>query len=101
LLRDPYAPPPRQEWGIDPEVLDALVEEGRVIRLTPDVVFLSETYQQMVRTVLERIDREGSITVAQLRDLFNTSRKFALALLEDMDQRKLTRRIEDERVRYG
>ena len=101
LRRDLYAPPPRQEWGIDSEVLDALLAEGQVVRLTPDVVFLAETYQEMVQAVLERIDRDGSITVAQVRDLFSTSRKYALALLEDMDQRKLTRRIEDERVRYG
>ncbi|MGC8958595.1 MAG: selenocysteine-specific translation elongation factor [Chloroflexia bacterium] len=100
LRRQPYAPPPRQEWGIEPEVLEALVEEGRIVRLTPDVAFLPETYQEMVRRVLEEIDRHGPITVARVRDLFATSRKYALALLEDMDQRKLTRRVGDERVRY-
>jgi|YNPNPStandDraft_1061719.scaffolds.fasta_scaffold00378_25 selenocysteine-specific elongation factor len=100
LRQQPYAPPPRQEWGIEPEVLEALVEEGRLVRLTPEVVFLPETYQEMVRRVLEEIDRRGPITVAQVRDLFATSRKYALALLEDMDQRKLTRRVGDERVRY-
>ncbi len=100
LRRQPYAPPARAEWGIADEVLDALVEEGRVIRLNPEVVFLPETYQDMVRTVLEQIDRAGPITVAQVRDRFQTSRKYALALLEDMDQRRLTRRIEDQRVRY-
>ncbi len=100
LRRNPYAPPPRPEWGIDPAVLDALVEEGKVVRLNPEVVFLPETYQEMVRRVLEEIDRTGPITVARVRDLFQTSRKFALALLEDMDRRKLTRRLGDERVRY-
>lgn len=102
LLRDqPYAPPPRQEWGIDPEVLDALVQEGRVIRLTPDVVFLPQTYQEMREAVLERIDNAGSVTVAEVRDMFRTSRKFSLALLEHMDEQKLTRRVGDERVRHG
>jgi selenocysteine-specific elongation factor len=100
LRRQPYAPPARAEWGIDEEVLDALVEEGRVVRLNPEVVFLPETYQDMVRTVLEQIARSGPLTVAQVRDLFQTSRKYALALLEDMDQQKLTRRVGDERVRY-
>lgn len=100
LRRNPYAPPPRPEWGIDPAVLDALVEEGRIVRLTPEVIFLSETYAEMVRRVLEEIDRAGPVTVARVRDLFQTSRKFALALLEDMDRRKLTRRIGDERIRY-
>jgi selenocysteine-specific elongation factor len=101
LRRDPFAPPPRQEWGIEPKVLDALVEEGRVVRLTPDVAFLPQVYEEMVQTVLNRIDEDGSITVAQVRDLFQTSRKFSLALLEHMDERKLTRRVENERIRYG
>jgi selenocysteine-specific elongation factor len=99
LRRQPYAPPPRREWGIDPEVLDALVEEGRIVRLTADVIFTPDTYEEMVQAVLERIDREGPVTVAQVRDIFDTSRKFALALLEDMDGKNLTRRVGDERVR--
>ncbi|MGC8874423.1 MAG: selenocysteine-specific translation elongation factor, partial [Chloroflexia bacterium] len=45
LRRNPYAPPPRPEWGIDPAVLDALVEEGKIVRLTPEVIFLAETYE--------------------------------------------------------
>jgi len=100
LRQQPYAPPPRQEWGIEEPVLSALEEEERVVRLTPDVVFLPETHQEMVDRVLEEIDRHGPTTVAQIRDLFRTSRKYALALLEDMDRRKLTRRVGDERVRY-
>ena len=54
----------------------------------------------MVKRVLREIDHHKSITVAQVRDLFQTSRKYALALLENMDQCKLTRRVGDERVRY-
>ena len=46
------------------------------------------------------LGQHGPITVALVRDLFQTSRKYALALLEDMDQRKLTRRVGDERIRY-
>lgn len=100
LRRQPYAPPARQEWGIDDPVLSALEEEGRIVRLNPEVAFLPDIYQEMVQRVLREIDRQGPITVAQVRDLFQTSRKYALALLEDMDQRKLTRRVGDERVRF-
>ncbi|MCD6230263.1 MAG: SelB C-terminal domain-containing protein, partial [Dehalococcoidia bacterium] len=35
----------------------------------------------------------GSITVAQVRDLFGTSRKYALALMEYLDKQKITRRV--------
>jgi selenocysteine-specific elongation factor len=36
--------------------------------------------------------------VAQVRDLFSTSRKYALALLGYMDEKRITRRVGDERV---
>ncbi|MEE9323948.1 MAG: SelB C-terminal domain-containing protein, partial [Dehalococcoidia bacterium] len=35
---------------------------------------------------------------AQVRDILNTSRKYALALMEHLDQVKITRRVGDERV---
>jgi selenocysteine-specific elongation factor len=38
------------------------------------------------------------MTVAQVRDRFNTSRKYALALMEHLDEQKVTRRVGDERV---
>ena len=43
----------------------------------------------------------GTVTVAQVRDLFGTSRKYVLALLEHLDAQGITRRIGDERVLRG
>jgi selenocysteine-specific elongation factor len=40
----------------------------------------------------------GKITLAEVRDMFNTSRKYAQAVLEYMDEIKLTKRIGDDRV---
>ena len=40
----------------------------------------------------------GHITVGQVRDMFDTSRKYAIAILEHLDQRKLTRRDDEWRV---
>jgi selenocysteine-specific elongation factor len=45
-----------------------------------------------------RIERDGQITIAQLRDELGTSRKFAQALLEHLDSEKVTRRIGDAHV---
>ena len=53
------------------------------------------------RTVGELIDRDGSLTLADFRDHFGTSRKYAQATLEYLDQRRVTRRVGDERVRFA
>ncbi len=51
--------------------------------------------------VVESIGEEGSITLAQTRDLFGTSRKYAQALLEELDAQRVTRRDGDARVLRG
>ena len=62
------------------------------------VAFAGEAYREMVERVTEHLRREGSITLAQVRDLFGTSRKYAQALLEHLDRERVTRRVGDERV---
>ena len=98
--RQPYTPPSAAESAAqtDPEMISALVYQGMLVRLSDDVLFLNETYDEMVARIVDYIRQNGSITVAQVRDLFTTSRKYALALMEHLDERKVTRRVGDERV---
>jgi selenocysteine-specific elongation factor len=48
--------------------------------------------------VRAHITSEGTITIAQARDMFGTNRRYAQALLEEMDRRRITRRVGDGRV---
>jgi len=97
----PTSPPGPDEFGIDAETIGALVDLGEVVRVSEGIVFAPSAYDQIEREVLELIDRDGKITLAQFRDHFDTSRKYAQAMLEYLDQRRLTRRVGDERVRYA
>ena len=98
--RDPYTTPSvaQCEEQVGSEVLSALLEQGQLIKLSEDVIFLGETYEQMQQQVVAHLQEQDSITVAQVRDLFGTSRKYALALLGYMDEKRITRRVGDERV---
>ncbi len=97
---DPFSPPSVKQCleVVPEEVLDALVEQGVIVRVAPDVVFDRATYDTLVAGVRQHIQTHGQITVADLRDHFQTSRKYALALLEHLDQIRLTRREGDARV---
>ena len=55
-------------------------------------------YQDMVDRISTYIKDRGKITVADVRDLFGTSRKYALALMEHLDHQRITRRVGDARV---
>jgi selenocysteine-specific elongation factor len=48
---------------------------------------------------LRFIEEQGTMTLAQFRDHFGTSRKYAQAALEHLDRLKYTRRVGDDRVR--
>jgi selenocysteine-specific elongation factor len=80
------------------DVLQALVEQGQLVQVSTDVIFDTGTYNQLVEQVRAYINEHGSITVAQARDLFGTSRKYVLALLEHLDSLGITVRQGDERV---
>ena len=96
LESEPYSPP--TDEAPEPELLALLAEQGRVVRVDASVVFAAGAYQSMTERIMEHLQAQGSITVAEARTLFNTSRKYILPLLERMDQQQLTRRVGDERV---
>ena len=96
LEQDPYAPPSDQP--LDSELLGVLVEQGKVVRVTDSVVFAASAYRDMTQRIVEHMKAQGSITVADARTMFDTSRKYVLPLLEYMDRQQITRRSGDERV---
>lgn len=95
-----YTPPSvaEAEAQVGAEVFNALLEQGKLTKVSDDVVFLAEAYQEMVERIVQYLKDHPSITVAQVRDMFGASRKYALALMEHLDERRITRRVGDERV---
>lgn len=100
LRLTPYAPPSPVEFGVDQLTLGALESLGEVVKVADGVVFAADAFDAIVRDILLLLDQRGRLTLAAVRDHFGTSRKFAQALLEHLDQRRVTRRLGDERVRY-
>jgi len=96
----PYTTPSvkEAEAAIGADALAVLLEQGKLIRISDEVLFLPQTYAAMVERIRQHIQQNGSITVAQVRDMFNASRKYAVALLEYLDAKGITKRVGDERV---
>jgi selenocysteine-specific elongation factor len=100
FAENPYAPPSvaEGEAALGSELFSVLVDSGRLVRVSESVVFLAETYEEMVARVADYIKEQGSISVAEVRDMFGASRKYALALMEHLDERRVTKRVGDRRV---
>jgi len=80
------------------EVLASLIEQGRLVKLGDNVLFLREIYEEALARLLAYLREHGKITAAEARDVLGTTRKYILPLLEHMDERRLTRRVGDERT---
>ena len=96
----PYSPPSPAEIGLDPEVLNALLDRGDLVKIADDIFYPRATYDAMVARILAVIDERGSASVADLRDLFQTTRKYAVPFMEHLDEVRVTRRQGDVRVRW-
>jgi selenocysteine-specific elongation factor len=96
LSQNPYSPAP--DIVLEPDLLNLLLNRGQAVKTAAGVIFSATAYAEMSRIILEYIRKNGKITLGETRDLLQTSRKYAQAVLEDMDEKKLTRRVGDERV---
>jgi selenocysteine-specific elongation factor len=99
LESSPDAPPAPADFGLDTELLAALEDQGGLVRLADNVVFGAAHLERVRVETLALIDAQGTLTLAQFRDYFGSSRKYAQAVLEYFDQQRVTRRVGDARVR--
>ena len=96
LSQNPFSPP--TEALPESELLNMLIEQRSVVQVSNNVVFAASAYDEMRERIIEHLKSKGKITVAEVRDMFQTSRKYALSLMEHLDEEKITRRVGDERV---
>lgn len=92
--------------GIDPGVVEdillLLVEENKIIKLGEELYTLTSYVEKAKEIVLELLSQKDLITMGEIRDSLETSRKNAKLLVEYMDSIKVTKRngTESERVAY-
>lgn len=95
----PYAPPSIKECQVEvgEELYSALLDQGELIAVSPEVVFRRKDFEKMGEELRKILERQGTITAAEVRDFFNTSRRYVLAFLEFLDSRGVTVRDGDVR----
>lgn len=84
------------------DVLLLLVDEERVVRINEEMFTMKYLMDEAEEKIRKHLENEDVITIAQVRDMFSTSRKSAKPILEYMDSIKVTKKAgaESERVAY-
>jgi len=83
------------------DILEVACAEGFLVRITEEIYLHTDADQLMQARVLEKLAAVAGLTVADIRDLLHTSRKYAIPLCEYLDRVKVTRREGDLRVKAG
>jgi selenocysteine-specific elongation factor len=92
---DVPAPPPlgdaARAAGCPPEGVRDLERNGRIVVLAPDLAYAMATYRELTARALAMAAHEP-LSPAAFRDATGTSRKYVMAILEDLDRRAILRR---------
>jgi selenocysteine-specific elongation factor len=97
LLAAGHEPLSRSELSADVEHLPKLIQAGIAVRIGRDLYAHRDALAVVADRVGAIIADEGAVTLARLRDELGTSRKYAEALLEHLDQARYTKRLPDDR----
>jgi selenocysteine-specific elongation factor len=93
----PFAPPAPADLGIDAAVGKALVRDGSAIELD-GVLFATAAVDDARRLVCGALEAQGTLTIAEMRDLLGSTRKFVVPLANHLDAEGVTRRRGDVRI---
>ena len=86
-------PPERREEAR--QVLESLLTGGELVRLSPELCWHREVFQEGLDILRTLCADHGAVTLAEVRDALDTTRKYALLFLEACDRRQITVREGD------
>lgn len=101
-----YTPPSLEEFAdlthlsmaMVKEILDALVYQNTIVKISEGFYLTTENFIACKENLIKYLQENEGIELGTFRNLLNTSRKYALPLLEYFDTIKITKRVGDVRM---
>jgi len=79
------------------KMVDALVRQGMLVRVGEDLYYPPDRLESILGCIATAMETAGELTLAEVRDLLGTSRRYTQVLLEHMDSEGLTLRVGEAR----
>ena len=80
------------------QIIADMHKNGCLVKLNPASYMDSRAFEQVVDGLRTHMGKSGGFTLAEFRDMWGTSRKYAVQLLEYTDKKKITKMVGDKRV---
>lgn len=81
-----------------------LAKDGKLIKLSNDYYIHKTYFDKALEKVYKLFENSDKITMPELRDELETSRKYAILIMDYLDQKRITKLVSDYRIkgeRYG
>jgi selenocysteine-specific elongation factor len=79
------------------QIFESLISSGELVMISQQIFWLRNVYENAVKLINAHFEASDEITLAQCRDMLGTSRKYALAFLEHLDGKQVTKLVGDTR----
>ncbi len=103
LIKNRFTPPLLKELigdnKINREAFDYLLVTGQVVKIGNTLAFSKLAWNEILSLIRTTLNNGEILSVASLRAKMDSSRKFALPILEETDRLKITRREGDARIK--
>lgn len=99
--KSPSSPPTKDEFLKEEdfaEVISFMLQNEELIELKEGILYRKKDFDKIKNRVVEFVRKNGPSTVSQIKDHLKTTRKYAVPILEKLDQLELTKREGDKRV---
>ena len=80
------------------EITENLVARGKIIKINEQIFYETDIYNIMLVKFVDFLKKHEQINISEVKELFNVSRKYALAFAEHMDQKQISKRMGDIRI---
>lgn len=78
-------------------IIEAM-EANELVKLNHQYYIDKQAFDWALQKLKDKVAADGQITLAEFRDIIGTSRKYAMAILDYLDEEKITQKIDDARV---
>jgi selenocysteine-specific elongation factor len=80
------------------DIFNLLVSEGKIVKINSEIYYENSFYKDIREKIINHIEINGKISVSELKDLVDISRKYSVPFMEHLDDVKVTRRDGDFRI---
>ena len=101
FAKTPSSPPTKEEFLKEKgfaEVVSFMLQNEEIVELKDGILYRKIDFDKIKKSVVELIRKNGPCTVSQIKDQLQTTRKYAVPILEKLDQMEVTIREGDKRV---